>query len=71
MNNIQSVIGSLFARKVTLESSLEMRKNHKQDHSSWSFCKTEELEGRLSEVNNTLRMLGYDTSSKEETKTLV
>lgn len=54
---LQLLIDTLLARKATIEETLEKRQNHEQDFSSWRYESTEELEGRLKEINNTLNML--------------
>jgi len=58
-------INCLQARKETLTESLQFRENRKQDFSSWRFNSKEELEGRLSEVKNTLDMLKVHLKGQE------
>lgn len=54
---LQLVIDSLLVRKSTIEETLRKRQNNERDFSSWRFEPTQELEGRLKEIENTLNML--------------
>jgi len=51
----------LQVRQKTLVDAIKYREEGKQDFSSWRFTSIEELYGRLSEVKNTLDMLGRIT----------
>lgn len=56
----------LEARKRTIESHLENRKNHKLDFSDWGCYDKKELEGRLDEINNTLNMINHSYKITKE-----
>ena len=50
----------LQARKITLQQALKHRENRENDFTAWRLEPTEELKGRLLEVENTLSMLGVE-----------
>ncbi len=50
-------IGCLKARQKSLNDSLNLIREHKQDFSDWRFFGKEELEGKKAELDNALDML--------------
>jgi hypothetical protein len=57
MYGIPTIIECLKARKTTIEQELNKRENNEQSFSDWKHYPTEQLSGRLSEINNTLDMM--------------
>ncbi|PLR99589.1 hypothetical protein [Bacillus sp. T33-2] len=55
--DISPIIETLKARATTIRDTINLRQTTEPDESSWKYSTTEELYGRLLEIQNTLAML--------------